>query len=232
MDSQPFEWMHKFGIFRPDSTYCAVEEVKLSAQEKSSVFCIHCWLPLGHCLCDGIVSVFHETRIQVFVHRKEWGRSSNTAHLLPLHSNRISLHVHGVKNSPTAWQEVAQQPNTCLLFPFEDAPMLTYEDVTSIDRLIIVDGNWRQSRNMAKRCRQAGPSLVRKLHHGSQSAFRLRRQSEPHRLSTFEAAVFSLSILEGIDPETELLPTLSKYVSFHETQRMTRRPRERKFTYV
>ena len=142
--------MHKFGIFRPDSTYCSVEEVKLSAQEKSSTFCIHCWLPLGHCLCDGIVSVSHETHIQVFVHRKEWGRSSNTAHLLPLHSNRISLHVHGEMNKPTAWQDVAEQPNTCLLFPFEDAPTLTHEDVTSIERLIIVDGNWRQSRNMAK----------------------------------------------------------------------------------
>ena len=224
--------MHKFVIFRPYSPDYPVEEVKLSAKEKSSTFCVHCWLPLNHCLCNGLVSIFHETYIQVFVHRKEWGRSSNTGHLLPLHSNRISLHVHGEKNRPTAWQRVAAQPKTCLLFPFEDVPTLKHEDVTSIERLIIVDGNWRQSRNMAKRCRQAGPTLVRKLQHASQSGFHLRRQSEPHRLSTFEAAAFSLSILEGIDPETDLLPTLKRYVSFHEKQRMTRRPKQRKLPHV
>ena len=92
-----------------------------------------------------------------------------------------------------------------VLFPSEDAcPLDKLPFTVYPTNLIIPDGNWGQARRMLRREPILEGLLRVKLPKGPPSQFRLRRQKQPHHLSTFEAVARSLGILEGPGVEAYL----------------------------
>ena len=150
--------------------------------------------------------------VHIYMHHKEASRRSNSAHLLKLALTDVVVDMHGVPDKPTRWPSNSTKLPICVLFPNEEATELRPEDVDKFGRLVILDGNWRQAKKAANRIAQACAPVFKTLPIGLPSEFKLRKQSDVHRLSTYEAAARALSILEEVDPLPRMMPLFHAHV--------------------
>jgi DTW domain-containing protein YfiP len=94
-----------------------------------------------------------------------------------------------------------------VLYPSADSHELKQDYFSLIIKpitLVVLDGNWNQASKMAKR----EPALcgLPRVHlpPGPLSTFRLRTQSAPERVCTFEAVARALGVIEGIEIQRQL----------------------------
>jgi DTW domain-containing protein len=154
--------------------------------------CAKCQRPLSHCLCSLIPSLTSTTQVLILQHPSETTHALNTARLAALGLRSAELLVGESVSIPT------DERDNYLLFPGADAVAL--ESLVSSDkplRLIVPDGTWRKARKML----HINPELAAlprvSLPPGLLSRYRLRKAPAPGALSTLEAIVSALNILEG-----------------------------------
>lgn len=154
--------------------------------------CPRCKRPSSHCLCPLIPSLTSTTQVLVLQHPSETAHALNTARLAALGLRSAKLWVGEVVNIP------ADECDNYLLFPGLDA--IPLESLASGERplrLIVPDGTWRKARKLL----YLNPELAAlprvALPAGLVSRYRLRKAPAPGALSTLEAIVTALNILEG-----------------------------------
>ncbi|MEB0048155.1 MULTISPECIES: tRNA-uridine aminocarboxypropyltransferase [unclassified Pseudomonas] len=163
----------------------------------SRIQCPRCLRPQPHCLCSLIPSLDSRTRVLLLQHPSEVNHALNTARLAALGLKNAELRVGEVFEDLTA---LLNQPGYTarLLFPAEDAqPMRCYSATDEPLLLVVPDGTWRKARKML----HLNPLLAAlprvTLVGGAVSRYRLRKAPEPGALSTVEAIVRALQILEA-----------------------------------
>jgi DTW domain-containing protein YfiP len=163
----------------------------------SRIQCTRCLRPQSHCLCPLIPSLDSRTRVLLLQHSSEVNHALNTARLAALGLNNAELIVGEVfEDLP----QLLNQPGyrARLLFPGDDAqPMQTYEASDEPLLLVVPDGTWRKARKML----HLNPLLAAlprvTLAQGGVSRYRLRKAPGPGALSTVEAIVQALQVLEA-----------------------------------
>src|SRR5690554_6011327 len=199
-------------------------------QEKSSrPRCEHCRRPVSHCLCAHISVIDNHTQVLILQHPDEAKHPMNTARLAVLGLRHANLLVG--ETFPDLDDQLVLAGDAVLLFPAKDESasekakktLVTEEDAVqpatcppqeassaqSKARLLIVpDGTWRKARRIvnANTALQALPRLS--LHSAEASEYIVRRAREPHALSTIEAIVHALGILE---PAQDFRPLLKPF---------------------
>jgi len=159
--------------------------------------CERCQRPLDHCLCALIPSLDSRTRVVLLQHPSESSHALNTARLAALGLVNAELRVGEVFED---LGELLNRPGyrPVLLFPGEVAQVLTaYGDVDNTPLLLIVpDGTWRKARKLLylNPLLDALPKVT--LAQVTPSRYRLRKAPEPGALSTLEAVVQALNVLE------------------------------------
>lgn len=159
--------------------------------------CERCQRPLDHCLCPLIPSLDSRTRVVLLQHPSESAHALNTARLAALGLVNAQLRVGEVFDDLV---ELLQTPGyrPALLFPGEHAQVLTaYGEVDDRPLLLIVpDGTWRKARKLLylNPLLEALPRVT--LGAVAPSRYRLRKAPEPGALSTLEAVVEALNVLE------------------------------------
>jgi len=159
--------------------------------------CERCQRPLDHCLCPLIPSLDSRTRVVLLQHPSESAHALNTARLAALGLVNAELRVGEVFDDLV---ELLQTPGyrPALLFPGEHAQVLTaYGEVDDRPLLLIVpDGTWRKARKLLylNPLLEALPRVT--LGAVAPSRYRLRKAPEPGALSTLEAVVEALNVLE------------------------------------
>lgn len=159
--------------------------------------CPRCQRPQSHCLCPLIPHLESRTRVLILQHPSEVKHALNTARLAALGLSNAELRVGEVFEGLDAW---LAQPGyrACLLFPGEGAQPLA-EAVQDDGRpllLVVPDGTWRKARKLLH-CNPALAALPRvALPEGLSSRYRLRKAPMAGALSTLEAIVGALEILE------------------------------------
>jgi len=159
--------------------------------------CERCQRPLDHCLCPLIPSLDSRTRVVLLQHPSESSHALNTARLAALGLVNAQLRVGEVFDDLV---ELLQTPGyrPALLFPGEHAQVLTaYGEVDHRPLLLIVpDGTWRKARKLLylNPLLEALPRVT--LGAVAPSRYRLRKAPEPGALSTLEAVVEALNVLE------------------------------------
>ena len=159
--------------------------------------CERCQRPLDHCLCALIPSLDSRTRVVLLQHPSESSHALNTARLAALGLVNAELRVGEVFED---LGELLNRPGyrPVLLFPGEVAQVLTaYGDVDNTALLLIVpDGTWRKARKLLylNPLLDALPKVT--LAQVTPSRYRLRKAPEPGALSTLEAVVQALNVLE------------------------------------
>ena len=154
--------------------------------------CPRCQRPSSHCLCSLIPSLDSSTQVLILQHPSETAHALNTARLAAL----------GLRNAQLRGGEVVKLPvderDNCLLFPGVDAtPLESWASGERPLRLIVPDGTWRKARRLL----HLNPELAAlprvSLPAGLVSRYRLRKAPVPGALSTIEAIVTALNMLEG-----------------------------------
>ncbi|QJI13091.1 DTW domain-containing protein [Pseudomonas sp. ADAK22] len=159
--------------------------------------CSRCLRPITHCLCALIPSLDSRTRVLLLQHPSEVSHALNTARLAALGLNNAQLVVGEVfEDLPTLLNSPGYQAR--LLFPAEDAqPLQAYTSTDEPMLLVVPDGTWRKARKLL----HLNPLLAAlprvTLAEGAVSRYRLRKAPGPGALSTVEAIVQALQVLEA-----------------------------------
>lgn len=161
--------------------------------------CSRCKRPESHCLCALIPDLPSRTEILVLQHPDEVDHALNTANLAVLGLRNATLQVGEVFEELPLW---LTQPGfrTCLLFPGDDALPLDGLLAETDDRplrLVVPDGTWRKARKLL----HLNPALAAlprvTLANVPPSRYRLRKAPMEGSLSTLEAIVAALNVLEA-----------------------------------
>ena len=179
--------------------------------------CSRCMRPQTHCLCALIPQLDSRTRVLLLQHPSEVSHALNTARLAALGLTNAQLRVGEVFDD---LDELINVPGyqARLLFPGEDAQVLPAHESAeaSLPLLLVVpDGTWRKVRKLL----HLNPLLAQlprvTLPQGAVSRYRLRKAPGPGALSTLEAIVQALEILE---PPTSFAPLLRPFEALIEGQ--------------
>jgi len=179
--------------------------------------CSRCLRPHPHCLCALIPQLDSRTRVLLLQHPSEVGHALNTARLADLGLLNAELRVGEVfEDLATLLNPPGYQAR--LLFPGEDAQLIGTAEPSdeSLPWLLVVpDGTWRKARKLL----HLNPLLAQlpraTLPEGAVSRYRLRKAPGPGALSTLEAIVQALEILEA---PTSFAPLLRPFEALIEGQ--------------
>ena len=177
--------------------------------------CPRCLRPTTHCLCALIPRLESRTRVLLLQHPSEVNHALNTARLAALGLVNAQLIVGEVFED---LQALLNPPGyqVRLLFPAEDAqPLQAYTPSDEPLLLVVPDGTWRKARKLL----HLNPLLAAlprvTLAEGAVSRYRLRKAPGPGALSTVEAIVQALQVLEA---PTSFEPLLKPFEALIEGQ--------------
>ncbi|GGI92564.1 DTW domain-containing protein [Halopseudomonas pertucinogena] len=155
------------------------------------------------------------TRILVVQHPDERRHALNTARLLVAGLTNAELLV--AETLSTQWCRRLADPNwhTELLFPGPAASVLAAGAPQRPRQLVLLDGTWPKARKLlhVNPVLQALPRVA--LPEGLQSRYRLRKAPMAGALSTIEAGMHALQIIE---PQTDFSPLLASFDALIESQ--------------
>ncbi|NWA89949.1 DTW domain-containing protein [Pseudomonas sp. D8002] len=177
--------------------------------------CSRCLRPTTHCLCALIPRLDSRTRVLLLQHPSEVNHALNTARLAALGLVNAQLVVGEVFED---LQALLNPPGyqAHLLFPDENAqPLQAYTPSDEPLLLVVPDGTWRKARKLL----HLNPLLAAlprvTLAEGAVSRYRLRKAPGPGALSTVEAIVQALQVLEA---PTSFEPLLKPFEALIEGQ--------------
>ncbi len=180
--------------------------------------CTTCGLHAADCACALLRPIACKTPVGIVQHIREAGKATNTVRLLRRVLPGLEVQTVGAapgqRFDPTVWQ--ARPFNWYVVFPAdvkwagqgkpavaaqEDAGELGGAGATpeAIDRrpaLIFLDGTWRQCSRLRRRLDWVGCLPTLALPPSKQSTWVVRRPPAPGRLSTFEAVIDALALVE------------------------------------
>jgi len=153
--------------------------------------CPRCLLQLEICVCGILPRIEARTEIVLIRHITERLLTSNTGRFaaLALPKSRILAYGGGDPFDPAP----LLAPKTALLYcsgPPRALPFIP-------ERLIVLDGSFRQARRMYKRVAELRELPELSLPAPQVTPTRLRRPPQPEGMSTIEAIAAALSALEG-----------------------------------
>jgi hypothetical protein len=163
--------------------------------------CYGCFKPVHLCLCNRIEKVANRTPITIVQHPRERFHAIGTARIarLGLEQVRVEVPRNGAEQNLTLPD--LSRPGMGLLFPRMGSIDLAELTPDALPReLVILDGTWPH----ARRLYDANPWLHALPHHhlipDAPSRYRIRKPPRPGYISTIEAIVAALRIVE---PDTE-----------------------------
>ncbi|MGH8368305.1 MAG: tRNA-uridine aminocarboxypropyltransferase [Pseudomonas sp.] len=177
--------------------------------------CSRCLRPTTHCLCALIPRLDSRTRVLLLQHPSEVNHALNTARLAALGLVNAQLVVgEGFEDLQALLNPPGYQAR--LLFPDENAqPLQAYTPSDEPLLLVVPDGTWRKARKLL----HLNPLLAAlprvTLAEGAVSRYRLRKAPGPGALSTVEAIVQALQVLEA---PTSFEPLLKPFEALIEGQ--------------
>jgi len=172
---------------------------------KSRSRCYACFRPAGACFCHSIPTIDNQTEVLIVQHRRERFHPFNTARIVHKALCNSQLLVDHTKNLARRLQ---LKPRAALLYPGPTAEVM--DELPHGDRpeqLVIVDGTWHHAKTLVREIPMLRGLPRYRLEPTAPSRYRIRLEPHPQSLSTLEATVAALRILE---PETAGLELLLK----------------------
>jgi DTW domain-containing protein YfiP len=156
--------------------------------------CYGCFRPRGDCFCAVIPTIENQTEVLILQHRRERTHPFNTARIVRKSLQNASLIVDNIDQLAA---RLSLKPRAGLLYPGPGAPLLA--DVPVAERpeqLVILDGTWHQTKTMLRDI-PALQTLPRyRLAPASPSRYGIRREPSAMLISTLEATIAALRVLE------------------------------------
>lgn len=164
--------------------------------------CARCERPQRVCYCAHLTSIDTKTHVVLLQHPREEDMAIGTARMASLCLPNSEMHV-GVDftNSPELARALSDPERpAALLYPSDDAVDVFRDPPRGPVTLVVVDGTWWQARKLVRK----NPVLAALPRYAfrapTPSEYRIRREPDEAYVSTIEALVHVLGVLEG-DPE-------------------------------
>lgn len=176
--------------------------------------CYGCFRPAEFCFCDLIPTIENETQIVILQHQRERSHPFNTARMVHRALNKSKL-VSG-RNEALAQTNLRLNPDAALLYPGPGARLLNeLQPGERPSQLVILDGTWHHAKTLLRDI----PAIHELPRYGlapeRPGQYRIRLEPTDDSLSTVEATVAALKILEpstkGLD---RLLTTFTAMVDW------------------
>ena len=173
--------------------------------ERQTRRCYVCRRPRTLCYCSLVPSVDNHTEVVVLQHTRERHHPFNTARIVRHALRRCRLVVD--HNKGFASRELDLNPATAaLLYPGDDAPLIAELSGTHrLEQLVVIDGTWHQAKTVVRDVPALQTLPCFRLQPAVPGQFRIRREPTETSLSTIEATVAALRVLE---PDTGGLDAL------------------------
>jgi DTW domain-containing protein YfiP len=168
--------------------------------------CYRCSKPQVTCVCPLLGRVENRTGIFIVQHPRERVHAIGTARLAALGLGRARLDVMWDAGTRDAIRPAWLPSSAALLYPAQGAREL--ESLAEHERpenLVVIDGTWHTARTLYRDKSWLRELPCYKLSPKSASRYRIRREPNREALSTVEAIVEALRVLE---PDTPNIDTL------------------------
>jgi DTW domain-containing protein YfiP len=164
---------------------------------------LNCWRPKNACFCAAIPSIDNRTKVLIVQHRRERFHPFNTARIVHRSLRNSRLLVDHPCNLAT---RLHLEPGAGLLYPGSSAQRISDLPLDQRpEQLVILDGTWHHAKALFREIPALRLLPRYALAPTAPSRYRIRRAPNNFALSTIEAAVAALRILE---PETDGLDQL------------------------
>lgn len=167
--------------------------------------CYGCIRPRGDCLCATIPTIDNRTEVLILQHLREQFHPFNTGRLVHRALRRSQLAVANNQKLAESLPTLLK-PRAGLLYPGPEAALISELPVDQRpDQLVILDGTWLHAESMIRDIPQLRGLHCCRLAPTEPSCFRIRRAPDPLALSTVEATVAALRVLEPDTPGLDRL---------------------------
>ena len=157
--------------------------------------CDQCKRPINVCFCQYISKQANYWPITILQHYKESHHPLGTAIIAKLGLNHCDILL---SNDPDYHQKkeilIKQQP--LLIYPGEESTAIEEMKFEKTRPLIFLDGTWRKTRLLLHESPELNQITKVSINPNSISRYRIRKTPNPQALSTLEAIVYVLSLLE------------------------------------
>lgn len=159
--------------------------------------CYDCFRPTAMCFCASIPTIDNRTEVLILQHRREHFHRFNTARIVQKGLRNSKLLADHTSNLA---ERLQLKPRAGLLYPGPTATLISDLPIDQRpEQLVVIDGTWHHTKTLLRDI-PALQSLPRyQLAPTAPSRYRIRREPDAMFLSTIEAIVAALRILE---PET------------------------------
>ncbi len=172
--------------------------------------CNACYMHHSDCICSLSPRLNIKTGVHTVMHISEIFKTTATARLIPLAIPRSTIEFRGTREGfyhpfldlmkGKDQFEGENYNHLFTLFPSDEARLLTpemLEEHPGSKALLIPDGNWNQASRMIRRMSVFQDTIQIRLPENLQDGYSFRKQSHKDRLSTFEALIYALELIEG-----------------------------------
>lgn len=163
--------------------------------------CYTCHRPKCTCMCDHITPLDTKTRFIILMHPKEFKKTKNgTGHFTHLSLKNSEIHI-GIdftthKRINTI---INDKKNNCyVLYPSEESIKLNEQSITKEAKnniIFLIDATWPCSRAMLRESTNLDTLPKISFTHKKSSNFRFKQQPNEYCLSTMEATLCVLELL-------------------------------------
>ncbi len=202
----------------------------VTREPEPRLVCERCRRPEVVCYCRFVTPVPTRTRVVIFQHRRERDVPINTARIASLCLPSSELHV-GVSFSGTAALRALlddRERPAVLLYPGPGAIDIETSPPDGPVTLVVLDGTWSQAKKLLRVNPELGALPRYAFRPPSPSDYRIRSEPREDYVSTLEAIVHVLSVLEGGDSRvTALLEPFRAMVAMQVAYRESEHARHR-----
>lgn len=193
------------------------------------VMCPRCERPSLVCYCAHLTSIATKTRVVLLQHPREEDMAIGTARMASLCLPNSELHVGVQFEGSPALERALSDPArpAALLYPGEGAIDVLTDPPQGPITLVVVDGTWWQAKKLVRMNKTLAALPRYAFRAPTPSEYRIRKEPDEAYVSTIEALVHVLGVLEG-DPErlrgllTPFRAMIDKQIAFATTVRGAR----------
>ena len=156
--------------------------------------CYGCFRPASDCFCSVIPTIENKTEVLILQHMRERFHPFNTARIVHRALQNSRLLVDHTKDLAA---RISLQPRAGLLYPGPGATLLA--DLPADQRpeqIVVLDGTWHHAKTLVRDISALHGLPRYQLAPASPSRYRIRREPSASFLSTVEATVAALLVLE------------------------------------
>ena len=178
--------------------------------------CPSCDFILVRCLCDTLKPIDNFIELVILQHPSETLHALNTVALMKKSFQRITVLIGEDFTDNHLLNSLLLNPNNsiALLYPTQNSTLLNSAENLPLTHLILIDGTWKKAHKIVTTSKNLHPLHSIKLESTDGGFYRIRASQKKESLSTLEASIAALKILEEKLETKSLEDSFNKMIEF------------------